>query len=132
MSTIAVAENAHAVAEALERAISKKDVAGVANVYSDHCVVWYNYDNKHQTRDESLAALTSSLRPFNTICYANIRRELTESGYVQQHVMIGELHGGGRIEVPCCHVGAVRNGKLVRLDAYFDPAPLLPVRNSTL
>jgi hypothetical protein len=42
MLSISVDETAHAVAEAVARAISQKDIAGLDGVYSDDCVIWTN------------------------------------------------------------------------------------------
>lgn len=115
---------AHDVAEAVNKAISERSIEGLARVYSEDFKIWHNFDNKTQDRAENLAFLTQIFASFTSLGYVDIRRELTESGYVQQHVLVGIVNDGRKLEMPCCHISQVHDGKLRRVDEYFDPAPL--------
>jgi ketosteroid isomerase-like protein len=50
-------------------------------------------------------------------------------GFVQQHVLRGtRKHDGERLALPACIVCAVKDGKITRLDEYFDSARVAEFR----
>ena len=61
--------------------------------------------------------------------YADRRLEVFAGGFVQQHVLQGtRRHDGMRLELPACIVCAVTNGRITRLDEYFDSATVAEFR----
>lgn len=120
----------HELAEHVQQAVSSLDVAAVERLYAEDFVIWHNFDNKTQTAFENLRFLEELFLQFKSLRYEGVKRELTETGYVQQHLLIGELKNGNRMEMPCCHVVQVEAGLIKRFDEYFDPAPLYAAINT--
>jgi len=56
--------------------------------------------------------------------YEKVRLQRTDTGFVQQHVLTGTIASGAKLELPACMVGVVKDGRILRLDEYFDPAHL--------
>jgi ketosteroid isomerase-like protein len=51
-----------------------------------------------------------------------IRRSATDDGFVQRHVLVVTNRAGRRVEVPACIVATVHDGRITRIDEYFDSA----------
>ncbi len=107
--------------------MSEQSLAGFDSIYASDMTIWHNHDGKTQNRHENLQLLGEIFKLFKHLEYLNVRRELTESGYVQQHIFAGEVLDGRRFEMPCVHITRVRDGKVLHIDEYFDPAPLYAV-----
>ena len=112
------------VAKKLFAAVEAGDVETVRNLYAPEFRIWHNYDGVAQTAEENLGVLGWLVANVSNRRYENVRLEKTESGFVQQHVLRGTLASGEKLELPACMVGIVKDGKVVRLDEYFDPAHL--------
>ena len=56
--------------------------------------------------------------------YEEVRRHITPSGFVQQHVLRGNAPNGKALEIPACILCTVVNGRITRLDEYLDSAQL--------
>ncbi|HET6794519.1 MAG TPA: nuclear transport factor 2 family protein [Acidimicrobiales bacterium] len=115
------------VAEALFGAITRGDVDAVRALYRSDTVIWHNYDGVAQDPDANLAVLGWLVRNVSDIRYEEIRRQVFPGGFVQQHVLRGRAPSGAALEVPACMVVAVEDGRIVRIDEYFDSAHLAPL-----
>jgi ketosteroid isomerase-like protein len=112
------------LAERLFAAIAAGDVDGVRAIYAPGCVVWHNHDAVEQPAEDNLRTLAWVTRNIRDLRYEEIRRQATETGFVQQHVLRGIAPNGKALEVPACVVGTVADGKITRLDEYLDSAAL--------
>ena len=101
------------------------------DVLTDDAVIWHNFDNKEQTAPENRAVLERFYDVLQNWAYAVQSRDDFTGGFVQRHRLTGVV-GAQRINIPICVVGRLRDGKIARLDEYFDPAGLLPVRNALM
>ncbi|MEM1148211.1 MAG: nuclear transport factor 2 family protein [Pseudomonadota bacterium] len=54
--------------------------------------------------------------------YANPRRSVTETGFVEEHDVQGTLPNGERINVAVCLVAEISDGRIIALREYFDPS----------
>src|SRR3546814_10209994 len=55
--------------------------------------------------------------------YADRRLTAFPGGFVQQPVLKGKrIHDDGEVRLPCAIICKVENGKITRLDEYFDSA----------
>lgn len=117
-------DDADAIADGLIAAIESGDVDGVRALYDDNIVIWHNFDDVEQTRDDNLRVLEWMTRTVSNLGYHDIQRRHFEGGYVQQHVLRGETKSGARLEVPCCLVVRVAGGRITRIDEYLDTAQL--------
>jgi ketosteroid isomerase-like protein len=103
-------------------AIERTDTAALEAIYTRDAVIWHNYDNVEQPRDDNIAMLSKFPAMFKSFRYANIRREYFDGGFVQQHVCQGVKSSGEPFEVPNCMVVAMRGEQIARIDDYFDSA----------
>jgi len=62
----------------------------------------------------------------------DVRRQRTEHGFVQQHVLRATTPSGAELSVPACIVVTIRDGKVTRLDEYIDPTPFGVLRAEDL
>lgn len=109
------------VAEALSKAITSMDLAGVERLYTDDTVVWHSYDRSEQDKATTLGFLKGFFENAAEIRYSDIRRVRTDDGYVQQHVIHTTLASGETFEPrPVCIVARVESGKVLRIDEYLE------------
>ncbi|MBL8559212.1 MAG: nuclear transport factor 2 family protein [Hyphomonadaceae bacterium] len=103
-------------------AIEKGDVDTVAATYADDVAVWHNTDQLENTKAENVETLKGMVKFSKFRTYTNRRLEVFPGGFVQQHVLEAEGLSGYRLSLPACIICAVSNGKITRLDEYFDSA----------
>lgn len=111
-------------AEHMTMAMAKRDAELFTSVYADDAVVWHNVTRTPQSKAENTAFLAATMQQFSSMAYKDIRRVFTENGIVQQHILTATLMNGGTIEVASCLVIEMRDGKIARIDEYFDSNPV--------
>jgi ketosteroid isomerase-like protein len=116
------------VAERLFAAIMAGEVEAVRELYAPDVVIWHNFDQVEQTRDENLRTLAWVVKNVRDLRYQEIRRHAIEGGFVQQHVLRGVGPSGNTVEIPACIVCRVEDGKITRLDEYLDSAQTASLR----
>lgn len=114
------------LADRFFKAIEAGDVAAVRSCFAPDAVIWHNYDGlaaheKGDSVEDTLKVLEGVPRRIQGARYDVSQRELTETGFVQQHVLKGLMPNGEPIELIACVVCRVENGLIARLDEYFDP-----------
>lgn len=117
------------VAETLFSAIEAGDVAAVRNLYAPDIVVWHNHDQVEQSARVNLRVLEWLVGNVQNIRYDEIRRERTDSGFVQQHVLCGTTRGGKPVSIPACMIVTVKDGRITRIDEYLDSAHVASLVN---
>lgn len=110
------------LADRFVAAIENADRKLLDAIYTADAVVWHNYDDLEQSRDDNIAAISGYPKLFKSFAYANIRRAFFDGGFVQQHVARGVKASGQSFEVPVCMVVTVRGDRISRIDEYFDSA----------
>jgi len=111
----------------LFEAICSGDVGAVREVYAPTVRVWHNFDRVEQSLEENLRVLAWVVKNVSGLRYEQVRRQRTESGFVQQHVLRGTAPGGESLEVAACLVCRVEGGRVTRIDEYLDSAQLAPL-----
>jgi uncharacterized protein len=114
--------NADEVAGRLFSAIEAGDLDVVRSLYAPDVAIWHNHDGAVQTVDENLRTLTWMTKHLPGVRYTQVRRSTTDSGFVQQHVLVARNRAGRVIQVPACIVADVVDGRITRLDEYLDSA----------
>jgi len=61
--------------------------------------------------------------------YTDRRIEAFEGGFVDQHLLRGRLASGKEVSMAACLICKVVNGRITRLDEYFDSAALATWRD---
>jgi len=109
-------------------AIPKGDLETVRALYAPDALIWHNNDQTTQNVEQNLAVLGWVTKNISGLRYEEIRRHVTPSGFVQQHVLRGTAPNGKPLEVPACILCTVVNGRITRLDEYLDSAQLAALR----
>ncbi|HVM97895.1 MAG TPA: nuclear transport factor 2 family protein [Candidatus Acidoferrales bacterium] len=118
------------VAERLFAAIQLGDVDAVGEIYAPDAQIWHNHDRAVQTREENLAVLRWVVKNVTGLRYEEVRRQRTELGFVQQHVLRGTTRNGAALEIAACIVCTVVDGRIARLDEYIDTAQVAALLRS--
>ena len=105
-------------------AIERGDAAVVADCYAPDATIWHNYDDATQTRDENVAVLSGFVVRTRDRRYTEVDLTVWDGGFAQQHVLVATSRGGAVLRLPAALFCEVRDGRIVRLREYFDPAPV--------
>lgn len=103
-------------------ALASGDLAGAGDCLAHDARVWHGFDGIAQDRASILAAFGELIAQFPERGIADVRRQPTPSGYVQQHLFVVRSQSGQRIAWPVCVVVQVVDGRITRLDEYIDRA----------
>ncbi len=117
-------QSIEALAKRFFDAIEKGDPDTIHAIYADDAAIWHNFDRTTIDRDENLKTLRGFIKTAPKRNYTDRRLTAYPGGFVQQHLLVAELPDGKVLELPACIVCAVANGRITRLDEYFDPKPL--------
>jgi ketosteroid isomerase-like protein len=121
-------ENTLALAKRFFDAIEKGDIDAVRAIYAPDAVIWHNNDNLETSREDNLKVLTNFIKAVPTRHYLDRRVGAFDGGFVQQHLLKGKLANGKDLALACCIVCEVKDGRITRLDEYFDSAALAVFR----
>jgi ketosteroid isomerase-like protein len=120
-------QDALELCDRLFAAIASGKVEAVRDLYARDAKIWHNYDGVVQSVEENLRVLGWVVENVGGLRYEEIRRQSSERGFVQQHVLRGTTRRGEPLEVPACLVAEVERGKITRIDEYIDSAHLGPL-----
>ena len=105
------------------------DVDGLVACYAPDAKIWHNTDGLEQTPADNAKTLKGMVARIVDRLYDNRRLQVFPGGFVHQHVLRGtRAHDGVRVELPACIVCEVKDGKITRLDEYFDSAGVAEFR----
>jgi len=110
-------------------AIEEGDIAAMKNSFAADAEIWHNTDELVGTPEQTAAVLTGMVARIKDREYAERRLTVFPGGFVQQHVLKGRrTHDDGAVRLPCAIICKVENGKITRLDEYFDSAHVATFR----
>lgn len=112
------------LAESFFNAIERGDLAAVQAIYAPDAIVWHNTDGRAVQVDENLETLEGFIRNVPERHYTRRRLEVFEGGFVEQHLLKAKLASGKEVSLAACIVCKVRDGRITRLDEYYDSAEL--------
>lgn len=115
------------LAERFIAALAAGDVEAVRAIYAPDAKLWHNNDEIEQTVDQNLRVLAWLIRALPERQCRIVRREILPDGFFQQHVLEGVLADGQPFAMPACVVVQAKDGRIVRLDEYLDPAAGAPL-----
>lgn len=121
-----------AAADRLFAAIEKGDCAAVDRMWSDDIAVWRVGARRDPVKPDGKARALRVIDWFIAATterrYEILDRRFFEGGFVQQHVLHATGHAGQSISLRVCIVIRVGDdGRLDRIDEYFDPAEIAPL-----
>lgn len=110
-------------------AIEAGDIDTMRDSFTPDAEIWHNSDELIVTRDQTAATLTGMVARIRDREYADRRLTVFPGGFVQQHVLKGvRVHDGVSVRLPCAIICKVENGRITRLDEYFDSAHVAEFR----
>ena len=118
-----------AMAKRFFDAIEQGDIETMQHSFTPDAEIWHNTDELIVTPVQTAATLTGMVARIKDREYADRRLTAFPGGFVQQHVLTGKrVHDDVVVRLPCAIVCKVENGKITRLDEYFDSAHVTEFR----
>ncbi|HEX2591283.1 MAG TPA: nuclear transport factor 2 family protein [Rhizomicrobium sp.] len=108
--------------------IEQGNVNILREVYSPDVGIWHNTDDLVQTVDDNVTTLTGFISRISDRRYENRRTYAFPGGFVQQHRLTGVRKDGEKVQLDACLVCLVKDGRITRLDEYFDSAAVANFR----
>lgn len=122
-------DDIRAMAQRFFDAIEAGDIETMRGSFAPDAEIWHNTDELIVTRDQTAQTLTGMVTRIKDREYADRRLTTFPGGFVQQHVLKGRrVHDDGEVRLPCAIVCKVTDGKITRLDEYFDSAHVAEFR----
>jgi len=116
-------EELRTVANTFFDAIQSGDIETMYNCLAPGAEIWHNTDEVIVTPEFTKTILSGMHTRIRDVDYADRRLEVFPGGFVQQHVLKGVRKGdGGEVRLPAAVICRVKDGKITRLDEYFDSA----------
>lgn len=113
-----------ALADRFIEAIQKGDIDTVRVCYHPDARIWLNTAGQAVDRDGNIEVLTGFAGRTTSRIYQDRKVQVTTDGYVQQHVLHAVHVKGPLLVLPAVLVCTVKDGQIIKLDEYFDSAPL--------
>jgi ketosteroid isomerase-like protein len=109
-------------------ALSRGDLEGAADTLAPDGTVWHGFDRIVHDRASIMRDWEGFVSAFPERSFVDVRRQATEQGCVQQHLMVGRLQDGSRKAWPVCVVVRMNeDGRIARLDEYIDRTGAFPL-----
>lgn len=122
-------ENIRVMAQRFFDAVEQGDIETMRATFHSDAEIWHNTDEAIVTPDQAAQTLTGMVARIKDRAYADRQLVCFPGGFVQQHVLTGRrVHDDGAVRLPCAIVCKVKNGKITRLDEYFDSAHVAQFR----
>jgi ketosteroid isomerase-like protein len=120
------------VANRLFGAIERGEYDTVDAMWADDVTVWHTGDSQDNDRVRALKVIRWFLDNTTQRNYEILDRQYFDGGFVQQHILRASRSNGTSIEMRVCIVIRVdTEGRITRVDEYFDPADMAPLLRST-
>ncbi len=122
-------DDIRALAKRFFDAIEAGDIATMQASFTPDAPIWHNTDELEVTPAQTATTLTGLVARIKERSYAERRLHVFPGGFVQQHALTGKrVHDDVPVRLPCAIVCAVKDGRITRLDEYFDSAHVAQVR----
>jgi ketosteroid isomerase-like protein len=108
--------------------IEQGNIGILREVYDPKVEIWHNTDGLVQSLEDNVTTLTGFIGRIADRKYEDRRLHAFPGGFVQLHRLTGTRKDGERVALDACIVCLVRNGKVYRLDEYFDSAAVANFR----
>ncbi len=114
-----------ALADRFFTAVEVGDVATVRSSYAPGVVIWHGHTRQAQDRDTNVATLTHFIALSRERTYSQRKLQIVEGGFVQQHLLVAVSNGGAVLELPAALICEVKDGRITRLEEYFDNSAVI-------
>ncbi|WP_207939010.1 nuclear transport factor 2 family protein [Actinomadura darangshiensis] len=121
------------LADRFMTAITSGDVETLRSLYAPGALIWHNGPGdgggSEQSVDDNLRTLRWLSRNLSNFRYEEVRRDPLPDGYVQRHVLRGDLPDGTPIEMAACLFVTVSGDRIARIEEYADTRRSDPLRD---
>ncbi len=114
-----------ALAQRFFQAVEDGDVAGVRGSYAPDVVIWHGHTRAQQDRETNVETLARFISVSRERRYTDRKLHILPDGFVQQHLLVATSNGGAVLELPAALICEVADGRITRLDEYFDNAAVV-------
>jgi ketosteroid isomerase-like protein len=122
-------EEIKALAKRFFDCVENGDIEGLVACYAPDAEIWHNTDERVQGPEDNRKVLAGMVTRISDRLYDDRRVEIFPGGFLQQHVLRGtRVHDGVKVHLPACVICAVKDGRITRLDEYFDSARVADFR----
>jgi ketosteroid isomerase-like protein len=118
---------AKCVADEFVAALESGDEAELARLYHPGLRFTIRTTGAAFDRDAALRSFRTMWHHLHDVAVEVVDRQITERGFLSQQVLRATLGDGVRIEVPMCMIFELRDGRIYRIDEYFDAAAVGPL-----
>jgi hypothetical protein len=121
-------EDVNLVADRLMEAITSSDEALRVQLLNPDLRVWHSTDKKEMDREEAAVFIADLYARCSKVVFENVRRVVTERGYLQESVIRGVTRGGVEFSTPVCLVVEMdEQNRALLVREYQDSADLVPL-----
>lgn len=122
-------DDLRALAARLFDAIERGDIETMRGCFAQDAEIWHNTDELIVTPDQTVQVLSGMVARIKDRAYADRQVNIFPGGFVQQHVLQGKrTHDDVVVRLPCAIICRVADGRITRLDEYFDSAHVAEFR----
>lgn len=108
------------IARRLFDGIEAGDTDTLLGLYADNAILWTNVSQRTVDARQLAKMLPVIIRKIPERRYVNRRITLMEEGFIHRHTIRATHPGGGTASVECCAIVKLSEGKVTRIDEYFD------------
>lgn len=123
-------DDMRALAKRFFDAVEQGDIDTLRSCYSENARIWHNTDDAEQTPDENAETLKGFVQRISARKYVKRRVAVFDGGFAHQHELQGTRKDGAKVVLPACIICQVEDGKVTRLDEYFDSAHVAEFRKA--
>jgi ketosteroid isomerase-like protein len=111
-------------------AVEQGDVEALKTFYAPDAKIWHNTDGLEQSPDDNVQTLKGFVARIRDRRYRDRRVHVFPGGFAHQHTLTGtKTKDGKEVSLAACIVCTVENGRITRLDEYFDSAHVAQFRS---
>jgi ketosteroid isomerase-like protein len=112
-------------------AMTAGDLDGTRDAFTPNARIWHNFDGIAHDRESLLRDWASMFTAFPHRAIHDVRRQKTETGFVQQHMTVMTSASGKTFAWPTCIVFRIEDDRIARLDEYIDRAGSFALEGGT-
>jgi ketosteroid isomerase-like protein len=117
------------VLDRLFTAIVGGDLAQVRACFTRDARIWHGYDCITHDVDSFIESLKQVFATGLKLRYDDIRRQRSQTGFVQQYLLMVPSAEGGWTAKPCCLVAHLKDGLIEQIQEYLDRTGVFKVNS---
>ena len=103
-------------------ALARGDLRAAGDCFTDDVRVWHSFDRIAHDKAGILKDWEGFVAGFTDRAVIDVRRQATDTGFVQQHIMVVSRADGRKMAWPVCIVVTMQGDLIATLDEYIDRA----------